>query len=451
MKKLLIFICVFSSSAWANLHLAPPDFNTPSGRAIFVDFKKAEYEITYDFFRLSAIVKSRITFVAESHGRPVFDLLPEPSVVKINGEVVGATASALPGNVSVVRIANQEVSPGEHVLEVENTFRKNLLFHPIQRAVSSAFWIRDLRDRMFLEQYLPSNFEYDQYKIVMDVKVKLLGSARQDIYANGVVEKIGKNHWQIEFPDYFTVSCLYFHMTPKGRMFREDFTYRSLSGRDIPMTTYSGLSPIQARNFKKYAIEVMEELERDYGPWAHPGFIAYATLPGTGGMEHAGATQTSLAALDHEMLHSYFAKGIMPANGNSGWIDEGIAAWRDRGYKRLPDPGFKGSDLGNHSVYKRNTDSRAYVLGSAFMAYLDWRLQDMGGLKAFLKGYFAAYKHQVVNTLHFKNNLEFFSGLNLDDEFETYIWGENSLDVKNLEPANPYHQPVSDGILKQLL
>ena len=173
-------------------------------------------------------------------------------------------------------------------------------------------------------------------------------------------------------------------------------------------------------------------------------------MPGTGGMEHSGATQTSFGALDHEMLHSYFAKGIMPANGASGWIDEAIASWRDKGYPRLPTPGFGGSNIGGHSPYKRNTDDRSYGLGSAFMGYLDWRLQNMGGLKAFLKGYFAAYKHQVITTEHFKNNLEFFSGLVLSTEFDTFILGKSHSDTFESE-ENPVHKAMSKDDLLNLL
>src|SRR5690606_12751374 len=149
-------------------------------------------------------------------------------------------------------------------------------------------------------------------------------------------------------------------------MRRKDFTYTSVDGREIPITVYSPWKS-RTKRCKKETIRVMQELEADYGPWGHPSFVAYGTLPGTGGMEHAGATATSFGALDHEMLHSYFAKGVVPANGNSGWIDEAIASWRDKGYQRLPKPGFSGSNLGAHSPYKRNTDDRAYALGAKFM------------------------------------------------------------------------------------
>jgi len=142
---------------------------------------------------------------------------------------------------------------------------------------------------------------------------------------------------------------------------------------------------------------------------------------------------------------------VMPANGNTGWIDEAIAAWRDNGYPRYPDPGFTGSDLGAHSVYQRYTDNRAYGLGSAFMAYLDWKFQDRGGLKAFLKGYFETYKHTVITTEHFKNNLEFWSGLDLSNDFTQYIWGQNP-EGSNLEvKRNPVHLPLSEKQLQRML
>lgn len=75
-----------TSSAFANLHLAPPDFDSSYGRAIFVDFKEAQYEINYDIQRKATIVKSKITFTAEKKGKPLFDLIPKPTKVTLNGQ-----------------------------------------------------------------------------------------------------------------------------------------------------------------------------------------------------------------------------------------------------------------------------------------------------------------------------------------------------------------------------
>lgn len=448
MKVLLVLSSLIAFPALANLHLAPPDFNTRYGRAVFVDFKTAEYDVTYHLTKKKTTVKTRIEFVAEKTGKPLFDLIPEPRNAKLNGQDVSIIETTAP-NGSTLRLVDAAVEPGTHILEMENSFSENVRYNLFTRKVSSAFWIRDLKSRKFMEQYIPSNFEFDQYKMIMTVTFAGVTTAKQDIYTNGDVTQLSGNSYRIEFPEYFTVSCPYFHTTPKGKKKRIDFTYTSIDGRELPVTVYTSWWS-HPKKFKKEAEKIFRELENDYGPWAHKGLVAYETFPGTGGMEHAGATQTSLAALDHEMLHSYFAKGVMPANGNAGWIDEAIASWRDYGYQRKPLPGFGGSNLGLGSVYQRNTDKRAYALGREFMAYLDYRLQDVGGLKAFLRGYFQAYKHTVITQEHFKNNLEFFSGLDLTEDFNKYIWGTN-VDTDKHSEVSPAHRTLTKSQLEAIL
>lgn len=450
MKNLLLLGALLSTSAFANLHLAPPNFETKIGRAVFVDFKTAEYNITYDVkWKRKPTVKTKIVFESNATGKPVFDLIPAARNAYLDGQPVSIIETTAPDG-GKLRQVDGVVEPGVHTLELENSFSKNVRYNIFTRRVSSAFWLRDLKYRMFLEQYIPANFEFDQYQMIFNLTFAGTTAAYQDIYTNGKVSQTSSNSYQIVFPEYFTVSCPYFHTTPKGQKKRLDFTYKSIDGRDLNVTVYTSWWS-NPRKFKDESQKIFKELEADYGPWGHDGLVAYETFPGTGGMEHAGAAQTSVAALDHEMLHSYFAKGVMPARGNAGWIDEAIASWRDYGYQRKPLPGFTGSDLGLGSIYKRNTDDRAYAMGREFLAYLDYRLQDNGGLKAFLRGYFAAYKHTVITQEHFKNNLEFFSGLDLTEAFDTYIWGKNSQDGDRLVEENPTHKALSDAELQQLL
>lgn len=450
MKKLLPLTLLLSTAAFANLHLAPPDFDTKGGRAVFVDIQSARYDITYDVEEKVATVKSRLVFENKTPGLPVFDLIPTPRNAKLDGVSVKAPERKDPYG-QKMRVLDRITAPGSHVLELENEISRNVSFSPYNDSVRSAFWIRDLKGRKFLEQYVPSNYEFDQYQMTVTVTITGTRRLKYDFFVNGELTQTAANRWEIVYPSYFTVSSLYFHMAPKGsyRVLREEYT--SVSGRKFPITTYTDYI-FKTSKFMSYAKEVMAELEADYGPWGHPSLVAYGTMPG-GGMEHSGAAQTSLGALDHEMLHSYFAKGVMPGRGDDGWIDEAIASWRDYGYQRLPTVGFDSSNLGNHSPYKRNTDDRCYVLGRAFMAYLDYRLQDVGGLKAFLRGYFAAYKHTVITTEHFKNNLAFFSGINFDEDFERYILSpETTTTTINVgQEENPYHQALSDEELMNLL
>lgn len=448
MKKLLPLAVLLTSSAFANLHLAPPDFDVKWGRAVFVDIKEANYKFTYDVTEKTATVRSRIVFENKTEGLPIFDVIPTPYDIWMDGKKVKYSNTEDPYK-QKMRLVNELTAPGTHVLEMSNNISSNVSFSQDGKTVSSAFWIRDLKARKFLEQYIPTNYEFDQFKMVFDIEIKNSKAPKMDFYVNGELTQTSPNTWHIEYPEYFTTSALYFHMTPKGAKKRNEETYTSISGRKFQIITYSDWY-LKNSDFMKYAKEVMAELEADYGPWAHSSLVAYQTLPG-GGMEHSGAAQTSIGALDHEMLHSYFAKGIMPGRGDDGWIDEAIASWRDYGYQRLPTVSFGASNLGNHSPYKRNTDDRCYVLGRAFMAYLDYRLQNVGGLKAFLKGYFAAYKHTIWTTQHFKNNLEFFSGINFDAEFNQYILNDHNEGTDHALKSNPKHLPMTDEQLKKLL
>ncbi len=86
----------------------------------------------------------------------------------------------------------------------------------------------DLSDRRYLEQYLPTNFEYDQY--AMEIKVNITNSSSaHEVFTNGDVLQTDKNSFVIKFPDYFTASSLFFHLTQKDEFKKEEFDFRSVS------------------------------------------------------------------------------------------------------------------------------------------------------------------------------------------------------------------------------
>ena len=121
---------------------------------------------------------------------------------------------------------------------------------------------------------------------------------------------------------------MYFHISEKGRFAIERSVYKGLE-KDIPVVSYTEKRKT-AQEAMQRTLEFLAELEADYGAYTHDSMTVY--IAGKGGMEHCGATITSMSALGHEITHSWFARGVMPANGNAGWIDEGTARWRDNGY-----------------------------------------------------------------------------------------------------------------------
>src|SRR5690606_2799584 len=142
----LILLCslVFAAQAWGNLHLAPPDFDITEGRAVFIDMTDAHHDIVFDAANRRTTATSTIKFFNTKPGMPIFDLVPVPSLVEIDGEAVDQRMVSLPGGVSKVRVALKELGPGEHTLKVVNRITENVGYTLFFRNVKAAFWIRDL-------------------------------------------------------------------------------------------------------------------------------------------------------------------------------------------------------------------------------------------------------------------------------------------------------------------
>jgi hypothetical protein len=56
----------------------------------------------------------------------------------------------------------------------------------------------------------------------------------------------------------------------------------------------------------------------------------------------------------------------------------------------------------------------------------------------------------VITQEHFKNNIEFFSGLDLSEAFNTYVWGENEAPDSDSEESEA-HRPLTEAQLLEIL
>ena len=451
MKFISIFCLLIALETYG--FFPPENFGGDSrgdGENVFIDFKEARSTITYDLQSYTVEAHTEIQFHQDKNGYPIFDLLPPVNEIKLDGANVTAISKRLPDDASQSKIISQQVSRGDHRLEIKNNIERLVSFDSYNKTVRSAFWMSDLSDRRYLERYLPTNFEYDQYQNTFEVKI-INTTKEHIIYANGNVQEIGFNHFEITFPEHYTSSSIYFHLVEKNAYPETKFNYISIDGRVIPVTVYSDQN---LQVFKDDSLRILAELERDYGAWPHEFLIVYGA--GMGGMEYAGATRTSLRALGHELHHSYFARNMMPARGNTGWIDEALASWRDNGYPRTSVGSLQYSKMGGHSIYRRTTDTDAYSKGARLMAYFNYRLEDKGGLRPFLKKYFAEHKAESFLTATFKDELEAHLGQQLDNIFNPYVFGRayqtnQKLHITHEEADNPMHPKMTDNQLIMLL
>ncbi|MBT3586000.1 MAG: hypothetical protein HN509_13925 [Halobacteriovoraceae bacterium] len=448
----LLLSLLFSGQALsAGTDKAPPAFNLSrgEGKAVFVDFTKATYSVSYNVKTRSASARTEVQFNVVDAGFPIFDLVPEISKIWLDGELVSSASLTLPDSASKVRYIKKAVATGKHTMVIENSLSKNVSFSS-GKSVKSAYWMSDLSDRRYLEQYLPTNLEFDQYK--MELKISVVGSDLEHrIYSNGSVTELSRNNFEVVTPDYFTASSFFFHLTPVGAFKELKTVFTSIDGRKLPIEIYSSSSNLSS--FKKKTLSTLRELEADYGPFPHQKIVIYGA--GSGGMEYCGATMTSLWALSHELTHSYFARGIMPARGNAGWVDEAIASWRDDGYPQANRSRLNRTRMAGHSIYRRTTDRAAYSSGAKFMAYLDGKFENQGGLKKFLKEFKDTRLFDPFLTGEFEKALEQYFNTSLKEDFATYIYGASGIEqaseekLKGLE--NPYHPKLSQSELFNLL
>ena len=432
----LFLMAFFCLNTYANIHLSPPNFDS----YVFVDIKKITSDIQVNFASKEVIATTMIEFENFQSGKPIFDLVPDAIEAEVDGLAVEVPEISSPDNQTKFRAVNKNLPAGNHRLMIKNKITENLNFTWWSGHLNMAFWMTDLNDRGYLENYIPTNLEYDQFELELNV---VLGSEKvneHELFTNGELTETSTG-FHIKYPDYFSSSSLYFHLAKKDKFEKKSLNFTSMSGRSIPITIYSS-SKSNINRAETETLAVLSELEGIFGAWAHPSLVIY--VAGRGGMEYAGATRTSLSALGHELIHSYFARGVMPVRGNSGWIDEAIASWRDKGYQYTPSTGFYTTSMAAHSVYRRNTDYRAYNEGAKFMAYLNYELSELGGLKVLLKDIYSNHVHTSITTVDFKKFLENFSGKDFTRDFEIYILGQRKMQVKhNHKGENPNHPRLS--------
>jgi hypothetical protein len=141
----------------------------------------------------------------------------------------------------------------------------------------------------------------------------------------------------------------------------------------------------------------------------------------------------------------------MPARGNSGWVDEAIASWRDGGYREYQTRNLSSSQMAGHSIYRRTTDRNAYSKGARFMGFLHGKFSSHGGLKPFLKKFKDERLFKPFLTKDFQNDLEAHFGEELTQEFDRYIYGNSKSTITNEPLVNPNHPKLSEQDLLNLL
>lgn len=419
---------------------APPPFVEKGKQRTFAKFRAAKHEIDIDK-NGSAIITSRIKFETFAHGTPIIDLYltggDGVAQVIVDGSSDALETVAAPGNVANYRALRTPIGPGRHTVRIRhevgglkpaNTDPGVVAFLKMDDEPSS---VDPWDGRLFLERYLASNLEFDQYENRIQLRAR---AADLMLLTNGTVSDEGENEWQIDFPETFTSSCPFLFLGERAGFRVEEFTFPRIGHVPVRVTAFANQR--DARRMSKFAADssaswrALDELQLLFGPFPYNRLVLYLC---SNAMEYAGAAEVSGDHILHEVTHSYFGRCVLPADGNAGWIDEAIAYWCENRLLDSSPPTFPADTdpgpMGNQSRYRRSTSLKAASMGRPLLAYLDYLLLDRGGLLPLLARFRADYAFQVVSAPEFQLALERYAGRSFAPEFETFVYGGMTLET----------------------
>ena len=412
---------------------APPAFVIDGRKIVFGDIRRVDSVVVLDVAKRRTTVKAVVEVMLSEAGQPAIELVPKARVLRVDGKLVDPAAFAdvgAPAGSSRFRVVGLELSKGKHTVEITYDLAAGVRY--TDTSVELRGHKFDLDPRMMDEQYFPTNLEYDQYpgSITFDIRGT---SVRHRVMTNGEVSHVGGDI-QVRYPAHFNTASLFVNVIDPARFAIGEAVHRGVT-RSIPITVYKPTSvsnQVASAKAVSRAIAIAKAAltrhEIDIGPYPHPRLLV--RLQSDGGMEYAGAAETSLDALAHELHHQWLARSAQPANGNAGWIDEAAAAWHDRGYPRSLKEPTAPSKLSGYSPWHRVTPRGAYTHGSRLMAYLDGIFAPRGGLRPLLAKFFATYTKRVFTNEMFLAFLKKEGrglGVDFDALFAKHVYGRARL------------------------
>ena len=197
-----------------NLHLAPPAKRVDELMAVPIDIQQLDTHVVFDMSSKSARVKVTMHFLSGlNDGNPIFDLRQDILEVYLNKEQLPVEMVQHHdfggGTDAQLRILQKELpSTSENTLTM--VYDLNQPQSPRSQPIGwdpprlyFEFWFSDLYPARYLEMWFPSNLIYDQFKFNLKIEIINTGIDHA-VFSNGRINRLGQNHWQVEFPEKFT-------------------------------------------------------------------------------------------------------------------------------------------------------------------------------------------------------------------------------------------------------
>jgi len=304
----------------------------------------------------------------------------------------------------------------------------------LERGLRFDLWMSDLQPGRYLEMWVPAPLIHDRF--TLDLDVELLNTDRSHtLVANtaGIDATSGGRRWSLCYPAHFTALSPMLVLVPSD-MIELRRSSLSLPGRNRSLrlvcarhtNTDADLAACEAdvRSWLVYSAS-------RYQPWVH-GDTFWAVIWGAGrGMEYDGATTASAPALEHEVFHSWFGRGVKPARAADGWIDEAWTTWHTAA-RRSDVPRFGSEELGLDEPpvvlyppdpWSRHTPVEAYREGARLFAGIAFLLGGPERLRAAMADWYRTNAGDLATTDGLAAHLKAWSGQDIGPWWARYVHG----------------------------
>lgn len=379
-----------------------------------------EATLSFDCRERTAQVESVMRFTSGADAG-VLDLRQHVEEIELDGERL--PAPALEPTADGVRLLPHLPEGSTHELRLRYPLGLPRVVDPLPvgwttnaPGVIFDFWMSDLHPGRYLESWLPAPLAEDRFALTVNLEISGTGSPHA-VFANGDYTASG-----VSYPASFTSLSPMLVIAPEARVEVEEgggITVCKLGGPEIDL----------GRCHSRIG-ELLDHDAEVFGDYAFGDtFLAYIWAS-TRGMEYDGATTSSVDALEHEVFHSWFGRGVKPATANDGWIDEAFCVWytapppRDRRFALAFDREEPPVTLRPPGPLDRFTPRAAYTSGPRFFAGIAHVLGGPEGLVEVMRRVYLERRSGFLSTDDLQYVLSEAAAQDLSWAFDRWVHGK---------------------------
>ncbi|MBV9659526.1 MAG: hypothetical protein JO337_00045 [Acidimicrobiales bacterium] len=427
--------------------LAPPPADSGNRRVVAPSVERIRASLRFDLATQEGYGEATVEFSGgQVDGFPALDLRQEIEWLRLDGKPLAA--DDLPptdlggGEGAEMRVLDVAIEAGtRHQLEIG--------YHLATPACEKAepigwnhdglrfdFWMSDLHPGRYLEMWVPAPLIHDRLALSLDIHIE--GTDRpHTLIANtaGISHSSGRRDWSVVYPAHFTALSPMLVIAPSDEVEMRRSAV-SLPGRSRSLglvTARHADTDADLANCEADLKAWLTYLSSRYEPWVHGDtFWAVVWAPGRG-MEYDGATTASVVALEHEVFHSWFGRGVKPARASDGWIDEAWTTWATTS-GRAEVSRFASAELGldeppvelyRPHPWSRSTPPGAYTDGSRLFAGLAHLFGGADRLRAAMSDWYRVNAGGLVTTDGLAAHLKAWSGVDIGPWWARYVHGRS--------------------------